>query len=109
MMICFVGLTSGGCCTSILTPVFSDVTSNAEETSIKSEIKNAYSAYVAECAIDGMGYSSIDSHLYYNGENYFWYDGTKANSYEAGYYIGEYAGWEIYYPADSYVDNGEWG
>lgn len=47
---------------------------------------------------------SLDS-----GENYFWYDGTKANSYEAGYYIGEYAGWEIYYPADSYVDNGEWG
>ena len=56
-----------------------------------------------------MGYSSIDSYVYYNGENYFWYDGTKANSYEAGYYIGEYAGWEIYYPADSYVDNGEWG
>ncbi|MBE6793219.1 MAG: prepilin-type N-terminal cleavage/methylation domain-containing protein [Ruminococcaceae bacterium] len=54
---------------AILIPVFANVTDNANEAAAKAEIKNAYSAFVAEQALGGYTYEAIENYLYVNDKD----------------------------------------
>ena len=49
---------------AILIPVFSNVIEKADESAIKAEIKNAYSKFVADQALDNETYGAIEDYVY---------------------------------------------
>ncbi len=56
---------------AILIPVFSNVVDNANAASLKAEIKNAYSSFVADEALDGRTYEDIEDYVFGDGESYY--------------------------------------
>ncbi len=65
---------------AILIPVFSNVIETANESSRKAEIKNAYSKFVADTALENETYAAIEDYIYYDGEAYYTYDGAAATN-----------------------------
>lgn len=61
---------------AILIPVFANVTDSANEASLKAEIKNAYSAFVADVALDGDTYESIEEYIFGDGTDYYKWDAS---------------------------------
>ena len=61
---------------AILIPVFANVTDSANEASLKAEIKNAYSAFVADVALEGDTYESIEEYIFGDGTDYYKWDAS---------------------------------
>ena len=53
---------------AILIPVFSNVIETANESALKAEIKNAYSGFVSEKALDNATYNDQDEYAYKNAD-----------------------------------------
>lgn len=49
---------------AILIPVFSNVIEKANNSAIKAEIKNAYSKFVADAALENETYGAIEDYVY---------------------------------------------
>ena len=83
---------------AILIPVFSNVTSNAEVAARKSEIKNVYSAYVADEAVaQNFSYGTIDSYCYSkDGTNFFNSDGSAYTGNHGTTAVEDTATWDIF-------------
>ena len=82
---------------AILIPVFSNVTSDAQIAARKSEIKNTYSAFVADEALDeNFSYGTIESYAYSeDGTKYFNSDGSEYKG-TVGTKVEDTATWDIY-------------
>ena len=85
---------------AILIPVFSNVTSNAEKAANQAEIKNVYSAFVADKAVAGeFDYAaSADGYVYSedNGATFYKADGTKFGTSAGAVVKNNDTGWDIY-------------
>ena len=49
---------------AILIPVFSNVIDTANKSSLKAEIKNSYSKFVADAALENETYAAIEDYIY---------------------------------------------
>ena len=83
---------------AILIPVFSNVTSNAEVAARKSEIKNTYSAFVADEALaENFSYGTIESYCYTeDGTTFYNSDGTVYTGNHGTAAVEDTATWDIY-------------
>ena len=82
---------------AILIPVFSNVTSNAEVAARKSEIKNTYSAFVADKAVVGdFSYTAIETYVYSeDGTNFYNSNGAAVQTH-GSVVLDNASGWDIY-------------
>ena len=80
---------------AILIPVFSNVIETANETGRQAEIKNAYSEFVTDTALENESYAAIEDYIYYDGEAYYNYDGTAATNPNTTA-VSTNNGWTIY-------------
>ena len=86
---------------AILIPVFANVTDSAKDASVKAEIKNAFSAFVAEQALAAEDYGEIGDYYYNDGTTtYEWKadDSIDEVTYTvvAADKVGEQNGYAIY-------------
>lgn len=78
------------------------VYSNAAAAALKAEIKNAYSAFVAETALDGRTYKDMEDYYYVSDEGQIYAveaDGDvvcKEGFEISGVTLGEYSGYTLY-------------
>ena len=87
---------------AILIPVFSNVVDNANAASLKAEIKNAYSSFVADEALDGRTYEDIEDYVFGDGESYYVWN-ASANDGEGAWETTSFTkGTEDFQSAKSY-------
>ncbi len=78
---------------AILIPVFANVTESANEASLKTEIRNAYSAFVADAALNGEEYLEIEDYIFYDGETYYAWTVIEADE-DADPPVEAFEGWK---------------
>lgn len=74
------------------------VTAAAHKNGNQAEIKNAFTAYCAEMAMDGTATTDrIEDLIYSDGQSYYDHEGKKVNPALAGQFIDSFSGWLLYY------------
>lgn len=75
---------------------FSSIVEETNKKSRQAEIKNAYSKFVADRALENQLYNAIGDYVYYDGENFYTSDGEKYSVNGTLIHLCDANGWGIY-------------